>query len=417
MAANPNTLTDSFVKHWSKRMQLTRFKVNMYSVVANYEEKAQLKKGNLVYRPYRSALVVNDMGADGSYTRQALTDTEEHLTIDREKEISFYVKSLDELQSNYATVNEYADDSAKGLTNNIDADVFAEARNATSKLGLFDLGGGGTLNDGVGFVLTVSNILNVFGVASKKLTALNIEMNDRWAIISPEFYNLLWSYISGKESLLGDKTGESGNVGSYGGFRLYVSNNLTTSYRLEMGTTPTDADTVVINGVTFTAETGDASDAAGKFKAETSGTVSAGHLADAINNANGYAASVGAAGTYTELTANNRLLMKGITAEFTAGNSYLVIRCQGLGSGIAVSETLTAAADIWTLTKQLQHNLFGQGKPVDLVIQKDVNMETQPRSGYIGKDVTTWGVWGKKTFAEGAKQMVNVLVRIDSGSL
>ena len=414
MGANPNTLTSSFQKFWSRRLQITRTKINQYHIISNYEEKAQLKKGNQVTRPYKSEPVVNDMGADGSYSRQAITTTEELLNIDREKEITFYIREIDELQSNYNLRNEFADLNAKKLANQIDADVLEEALNGASKVGAYDIAGTGTLDDGIGFTLSISNIMKVFGVANKKLTALNVDLMDRWAMVSPQFYNILWEYIAGKESLLGDKSGETGSIGTYGGFRLYVSNNLTTSYRLEMATTPTDTNTVVINGVTFTAETGDASDAAGKFKAETSGTVSLGHLADAINNANGYAASVGAAGTYTEVTAANRLLLKNIRAEFTAGNEYLVLVCKGISNGIVVSETLAAAADVWTTTKQLQHQMFGQGKPVDLVIQKDVTMAVKSRDGYIGNDIVNWAVWGKKTFTEGTKQIVNVLTIVMS---
>ncbi|MEI6316289.1 MAG: hypothetical protein WCO65_01005 [bacterium] len=38
------------------------------------EEQDTLKKGDTVHRPYRSSLTVNDMGAQGQYTRQDITD-------------------------------------------------------------------------------------------------------------------------------------------------------------------------------------------------------------------------------------------------------------------------------------------------------------------------------------------------------
>jgi len=398
MGANPNTLTADFPKYWSKRMQVTRFKVNTYHVLANYEEKANLKKGNTVTRPYRSALVVNTMGADGSYTRQAITDTEELLTIDQEKEISFYLKELDELQNNYAIRNQYADDNALLAANHIDGAVLGEYDQAASKIGLFEMGGGGAAGDGIGFTLSTSNVLSVFGKANRKLTNQNIPMTDRWAVVSPEFYDILWQFLAGKESQLGDKTGEMGNIGEYAGFRLYVSNNLGWSGSLAVGTTATNGDTVVINGVTFTFVTGTPTNA-GDVKAETSGAVCIDNLVAAIN----------APGTTTAnfiaLSAANQNLLKGITA--TDGTSVMTLKAVGK-SYVVVSETLTAAADIWTLTKQIQHQLFGQGKPVDLVIQKDVNVTTKSRDGFIGSDIVTWFVFGKKTFVEGTKQMVDV---------
>ncbi len=163
-------------------------------------------------------------------------------------------------------------------------------------------------------------------------------------------------------------------------------------------------DTVIINGVTLTFETGTI-DAAGKVKAETSGAVSAGYLVDAINTPGTTTA------TFQLLSEANQNLLKGISAAAISGG----IRVTAKGkSYISVSETLTAAADIWTLAKQKQHLLFGQGKPIDLVIQKRPNMVTKDRSGYLGKDVVSWTVFGKKTFTEGAEQLVNVEIRSDA---
>jgi len=47
----------------------------------------------------------------------------------------------------------------------------------------------------------------------------------------------------------------------------------------------------------------------------------------------------------------------------------MTLKAEGRGY-IAVSESVTAAADIWTTTKQIEHNLFLQGTPIDLAIQK-----------------------------------------------
>lgn len=405
MGANPNTLTADFPKYWSKRMQVTRFKVNTYHVLANYEEKANLKKGNTATRPYRSALTINTLGADGSYSRQAITDTEELLTIDQEKEVSFYIKELDELQSNYNTRNDYADDCAKLLTNYIDGVVLGEYDQAASKLANYEMGGGGSAGDGVGFTLTTSNVLKVFGKANKALTNQNIPMTDRWAVISPEFYDILWEFLAGKESQLGDKTGEMGNIGEYAGFKLYVSNNLGSSQRLEFGTNPTNNDTITINGVTFT------------FRTTLGVVANSIHIcSDAEKTLNQLVAAINTPGTsvaedtdtgFVALSAADQALMKGIVA--TDGATYMTLKATGK-SYVVVSEALTAIADIWTLTKQLQHQVFGQGKPVDLVIQKDVNMKVKDRDGYIGSDIVTWAVFGKKTFNEGTKQLVDVQV-------
>jgi hypothetical protein len=414
MAANPNTLTADFPYFWSKRQQVVRGKLSVYKDIASFEEQTTLKKGERVYRPYRSALIVKTLGGDGSYSRQALTDTEEHLDIDQEKEVSFYVKRPDEVQSNYAIATSYADDAMKRSDEFLDGLVLGEYDHAGSVVGNYEVAASGSASDGIGFTLTTSNILTVFGKINRKLDRKHIPARDRWGIISPEFRDVLWQFIAGRESMLGDKVGTNPNeIGTYAGFRLFVSENNGWSARLEMATIATDTDTVTINGVVFTADEDGGAVGAGHFSIQGSATLCCGQLADAINNSEEYEPSVGAVDTYIEITAANRAKLAGISAVFTAGNEYLELKGQGVGY-IVVSEGLSAAANIWTTTKQLQHNLFGQGKPIDLVVQKYPSLEIKDRSGYIGKDFVTWFLAGIKTFAEGADALVDVQIRSDS---
>jgi len=414
MAANPNTLTADFPYYWSRRQQIKRAKETVYQDIASFEEKATLVKGVRVYRPYRSDLVVKTLGADGSYSRQALTDTEQHLDIDIEKEVSFYVRDPDQAQSNYKIANSYADDAAKRCGEYIDGEVLGEYDNASSVIANYEMGGGGSASDGIGFTLTTSNVMQVFGKANRKLDRKHVPRKNRWAVISPEFFDVLWQFIGGKESALGDKVGTNPNeIGIYGGFRLFISEQTGWSARLEMATIATDTDTITINGVVFTADGDGAAVGAGHFSIQASATLCCGQLADAINNAEGYAASEGAVDTYIEVTEANRKKLAGITAVFTAGNEYLELKGEGVGY-IVVSETLTPAGDIWTTTKQLQHNLFGQGKPIDLVVQKYPKLEIKDRSGYVGKDFVTWFLMGLKTFNEGKDALVDAQIRSDA---
>ncbi len=400
-----NSLSASFPEYFSRRMQRKYFKETVYPVISNYEEVAQLKKGDTLHRPYRSTLVVNTVGTGGSYTRQDISDSDEYLTVSTKKEVSFYVEEYDELQSNYPTANLYAADAGQALGNHIDGDVLGEYDQAASTVDDGDLGG--TASNGL--TLTTSNILNVFGKARKALDSQNIPQNDRWAVISPEFFDVLWQFIAGKESNLGDTTGQNGNVGTYGGFKLYKSNALGWSAKLVVNSTISDGDTVTINGVVFTFETSTL-DAIGKVKAETSAAVCIDNLVAAINNSESLAAStLGTA--YYNITAANRKLLAGITA--TDGTTYMALKGEGVGY-VAVSETLTDTVSIWTTTAQIQHNLFGQGKPIDLIIQKYPKMDAYHRDGYIGRDIVNWILFGLKTFAEGTKQLVDVQIRSDN---
>jgi hypothetical protein len=410
MGANPNTLSDSKPTYLSRRMQIKRGKMTIYKEIVNMEEQSTLVKGTAVSRPYRSALVVKTLAADGAYERQAITDTTETLTVDTQNVIAIYVTDVDALQTNYNTKNQYGDDAMKRMDEHLDGDILGEYSSASSVVGAYEVAGTGSASDGLGFTLTTSNILSVFSKVRTKLQRKHIPMNDRWAIISPEFFEVLMQFIAGRESLLGDKVGTNPKeMGTYGGFRLFVSEATGWSARLEVNSQATDADTVVINGVTFTFETSTL-DAAGKVKSETSAAVCIDNLVAAINNSESLAdATLGTA--YYNVSAANRAKLAGIVA--TDGTTYMTLKGEGVGYCV-VSETLTDAASVWTSTYQIQHNLFGQGKPIDLVVQKYPKIAFKDRSdasyGYIGQDMVVWDLYGLKTFTEGADALVDVQI-------
>jgi len=412
--SDTNTLTDSFPTYHSKRMQVKRGKLTIYKDICSFEERATLVKGAAVKRPYRSALVVKALGDDGAYIRQALTDTAETLTVNQEPSIAAYVTDSDAIQSNYKTMNHYSDDAMKRIDEFVDGDVLGEYASASSIVANYEMGGGGSASDGIGFTLTTSNVMQVFGKANKKIDRKHVARKDRWAVISPEFFDILWQFIGGKESALGDKVGTNPNeIGVYGGFRLFVSEQTGWSARLEFATNPTANDTITINGAVFTWKA-DTITTAGYIHICSTAALSLDQLVSAINTPGTSVTEATDAGFYALSTANQNAL-SGIVA--TDGTTYMTLKGEGYGF-IAVSEGLSAAADIWTTTKQLQHNLFGQGKPIDLVMQKVPKIQLKDRSdasyGYTGQDFVVWGLYGLKTFAEGADALVDVQIRSDA---
>src|SRR3954470_403924 len=121
MAANPNTMT--FKSVFSAEYQMSHFKEPVYQILADTRLENDLVKGQTVYRSYASDVQVNDMGGDGSYSTQAITDTQESLTINKEKEASIYIKKLDELQAHLPVKQKYARKLANAIINQIDGDV------------------------------------------------------------------------------------------------------------------------------------------------------------------------------------------------------------------------------------------------------------------------------------------------------
>ncbi len=414
---NPNTFA-GIKETWDDVYQVTHHKIPVFPIVSNYRLAAGLKRGDTVHREYPSTLVANVMSADGSFTRQALVDTDETLVIDKEYDASFYIKELDTIQNHLSTRIEYANQAMAALWKQIDGDVLGLYASFTETVDDGDLGG----TDGNGITLTTSNVKKMFFRARAKLQKQNILIDqlaafngfkrpgqDKMgvALISPEVHQLLLEAVDGKDTVFGDKASMNGHAGMFAGFNLFVSNALAWSAQLELPTIPTAGDTITINGVVLTAAADGAATNAGDFSIQATVDLAAASLVQLINGT-----GTAGADNYIELSAANRLLLKNITATYDSGTNMLTLVAKGKGN-VVVSETLTPAGDIWTPAKQIQHCLFGVEKAIDVVIQKQPSMKTQDRDGKVGVDVITWTACGYKVFNEGKARMLDVQVRTD----
>lgn len=391
MAANPNDLSASIVKVFSRSMQDNMQKQVLYTDLGNFRLQAELKKGDRISRNYRSDLVVNDMGADGSYTRQPLKDTEETLYIDKEKEVTFYVKDLDAFQHNYNLIDEYSKDAGARLAEQVDGDFLAAGvKDAINIVDNSAFGG----NAGDAITATTSNILSIFQKMKLELNRKDVPFNDRSVVISPEAEDLLSDALSARNTDLGDEVTENGRLAKkVKGFQVYVNNNGYWTGKLLMGTNPTANDTVTINNVKFTFVSSIGTTARNVLI----GANAAASITNLVNAINGSATGLGT--TYVEVSADDRKLLKNITA--TAVTDGLTVEAVAK-SYVVVAEGLTAAADVWTATQQKQHIVFGQGKFIDIVLQKESRMELIQRTGYIGHDVVSWKAYGSKEYKDGA---------------
>ncbi len=408
-----NSVSASFAAYWSRRMQVTNYRKAVYRAVVSMEEQETLKKGQTVHRPYRSTLYPRVYTRGTAVVIRDITDTDETLTVSTSMVVPFYVDDLDAIQHNYKLLNEYADDTIEVLTNYIDGEVLAEVLNATSNVDDSEINNG---TNGNGFTLTTANIVRMFTEAKKKLQKQNIRggMTDLFGVISPEVESVLMQFLANRESALGDSTGQNGHIGKYMGFDLYSSNGLCFTAELAMPTILVAGDTITINGVVFTARADGAAVAAGDFSIQATADLCRAQLVAAINNSSGYAATVGAVDDYFEVSAANRDLLIGITAVNNNATDVLTLTCNGLGV-VSLAEGATPADCVWTAAKQIQHQLFGKRGSIDLVIQAKPNVEIKEVSDKLGKNVLSWTLFGKKTFVEGARQLVDIRVRADAG--
>lgn len=371
-------------------------KANVFSNFCNFRYESDLRVGDTVHRPYISDVEVNTLGSEGQYTRQDISSTDETLVIDTEKEASFYIKKIDEFQSHYPTREKFARQCGIKLMNHVDGVCLGQVVNADSYVDAGDVGG----SAGSPITLSTSNVDKVFTAAGRKLEQLDNDLSERrFATIIPYFKQILLDSLAGRETALGDSTGINGHCGKRFDFELFQTNAAYWVGILGMATQPTANDTVTINGVAFKFVASPSAAGDVDLGADVDGTRA--NLEAAINGGSG-------AGTaYIEVSSANRKKLKDITATNNDTTNKLTVVAYGRGY-VAVEEGLTAAGDVWD--SEVAHLLWGQGRPVDAVIQKAPEILLKDRDGYIGKDVVNYLVFGKKTFRDGKRRMVDVRI-------
>src|SRR5258708_5769703 len=246
-----NSISASFPTVWAREMQQRLEKMDVFRKQANFRLESDLKDGDTVKRVYRSNIVPADYTRCTDVTFIDITDTAESLVVDKTPVMPFYVDDLDALQSHYDTRDRYTQDTVKDLNHIIDGWYQAEVVNATNTIDAADFGG----TAAQGATISPANIQKLFAIAQKKLTRRNVDMSNLFANITPDVYQALLEYLAGKESILGDRTGENGSSGRYYGFELFVTNAAYWTGEFTMGAQPSDGDTVTINGVVFTFKT------------------------------------------------------------------------------------------------------------------------------------------------------------------
>jgi hypothetical protein len=390
-----NSLSAASPLLWSKIMGRKRFKTNVFRALASFAEQPSLTFGLSVDRPYRSNLVVENYTKGTAANVQDISATSDKLEINKQKTILIYIDTVDKLQNKYDLMQVNAEEMGKRQGEAMDAEFLYEVINANNTIDAADFGG----SSGTGLTLSTSNVSSVLAKINRKLNSQNCPVEGRFAAISPQFHEILWNYISGKESLLGDKSGEYGHVGKYAGLDLYLTNNLTASAVWTPANQPSDGDTITIGGVTFTFETGTL-DAAGKVKSETSTAVTLDNLVAFINAGGAGVASQG----YDLSVANQRIVQNMVAVD---GTTYVTVYQKGV-SFMTVSGS--DATDTWT--KPTQHVLAGMKNAIDMVIQKEptVQMDEMLSNGKFGVNVGSLDVFGCKTFNQGKNEIVNVKI-------
>src|SRR3990167_6231405 len=394
-----NALTAFNPEYWTPTMQETFLKESVALGVANTELRADLKDGDTLHKPYGSYPRVQTYTKGTDITVKDIDSTDDTLTVSTAKVASFYVDDIDKIQNKYNTIKEFATIAQRQLNNTLDQAVFAEYTNAGKTISGADIG-----EAAGGIVMSAANTANIFTASGRVLNSKKRLGGNRFALVGPRMLEVIQQYVGGRETGFGDTVSDNGKVANRFGFGLRLSNNLPWTGTLTISVTPTDGDTVTINGVVFT------------FKTTLTGTATLGEVliggSASASNTN-LAKALNDSGTvdthYSALSAENRQLIEesGWTATATATTTTHTAY-----GDIVVAETLANAANVWSA--QLQYALMGQVGSIDLVTQVSPNVVFRDAQLRLGKYVHPWMLFGKKTFFRMQDNLVAVKMDVSA---
>ena len=356
--------------------------------IANMEEQAILRDGDMVHRPYYSDVVVNNYTKWTDVTVQDVSATDEYLVVNKSKEATVYIDEIDVKQNKYDAANKYIDRMTYALKKDIDWAFLQEVLNAEYSIDDGDMWG----TPGNPITVSVANAFSLFTKTEAKMNAKDIEDTKPWFfVITPDVKaaiqqtNLVNWFNQADAALRGTLKGV-GYLGTWGNFNLFVSNNVAHSNKVTVSSLAAD-DYVTINGAKITFKASPS--AAGQCKPT---------LAALKGMINGVMAT---AGDYVEFDAADRAKLLAVNAKAIDDGTDVTIVTAG---------SVTYAQSGVTLGGEVAHCWAGQYGCSDMVIQKDVAVQKNKEPKKTGYNYLCWTLYGIKTFTEGAKRCIKVLV-------
>ncbi len=347
-----------------------------------------------------SSVQVRNVTRGAASTIDTVSDTPETLTINLEKEAVFHISDGEASQAGPLNPGEeIGKQVARLVALDLDGRCFAEVRNATYDFDAGDLTT--TASTGVPVTLNSTTVPQLSSRLQAKLrNKNNIDVMTNMALVVDAYAaGDIAQYLMGKNIDVAATIFQNGRVSNapIAGGQLYISENLTGEATLLSAGAFSDGDTVIINGVTFTAKT-TLGATAGNFLIGGSEAASITNLTALINTP-GTTTAQGVA-----LAAADQITISKIAATATSATVMTIV---GTGTGrLTLSETATN----WSWSTNFIHAYYGKKGAIDLVIQDMKEVDMRKTVDRRGTNVFSHYLAGIKTFADGAKKFLDVLI-------
>lgn len=375
-------------------------------LIMNTRFESVLKYGASVERVAYdiSAVRVRTVTRGAASTIDTITDSNELLTINIEKEAVFFISDGEATQTGPLNPGEEIGKQV-GIKVAIDLDArcFAEVLNATYA---FDTGDLTTLaSNGTPITLSSTTVPQMVARMPAKLRHFNNqEILTNMALVVDSYAAAdIAQYLLGKNIDLAGYVFKNGYTGDISNAQMYISENLTGTAVLSSAQTPTDGDTVTIGGVVFTFNT-TISTLAGSVLISGSADAARANLT-ALVNAPGTTTTLG-----TALSAANQLIITdALKLVATNDNTADTMTIVGTGSGrLVLGGTLTNTNNTWS--KNYISAYFGKRGAIDLVIQDMSKVDMRVTTDRRGTNVFSSYLAGLKTFADGKLKFLQVKI-------
>jgi len=395
-----------FKEQFDNAYQAVFDKVLVAMEIANTRLEKKLDYGASVKRvKYSLAPIrVRNITIGVNRTIDQLNDSGETLLVNKNKGADFRVSKKEMIQAGPLNPAEtIGAEVAKKLSRYIDADVFAQVKNAQQA---FDTGDLTTMtSNGTPIVLSTTNIPQLLAQGRAKLRRANQDLTNLALVIDSYGGSVIEQYVMSKNIDLAAAAFKNGYAGPVGGAELYLSENLLAEAIITMAANPSAGETFSINGFvyTFVATIG-AMPGNVLIEAGVDGTRD--NLIDAIHQTTGTAGTKYVAWTDVDpgYDQSNWVDLQ-LAAVDNDGADTITIT--GTGSGRLVF----GGNATYTLTKNLIHSYYGKKGAIDVVIQDTAEVEMVDDPYQRAKIIRSDAIYGIFTFADGKPQYLDVQVQ------
>lgn len=387
-------------------------KVLVAKEIGNGRFMPDLKYGQSVERVAYdiSNVRVRTVTRGNASTIDTISDSNELLTINIEKEAVFYISDGEVTQAGPLNPGEVIGSQiAIKVATDFDARIFAQVPNALQTFDAGDLTT--TASTSLPITLNSTTVPQMVTRMPAKLRNANITITNMALVVDSYAAADIEQYLLGKQFSIVESTFQNGYAGPIATADVYVSQNLTGQFLFNSGAVDFTANntltivypspstgaatTVTLTAVTVIGST------AGNFLTGTNAATSLTNLAALINNPGTTSAN------QVALSAADQIGFTDVL-KLTATATSTTLKVVGIGSGrMVIGGTVPAAS----YTYNMFHAYFGKKGAIDWVLQDLKEVDMRPTSDRRGTNVFSSYLGGIQTFKDGAKKFLDVWIQ------